>query len=71
MTASASPWKAAPSSTSPNSFRAVLTLRVYLPLKPEGTRWATYEKWVAKYDVFEDALDAHFALSLARGLKRI
>jgi hypothetical protein len=33
--------------------------------------WATSEKWVAKYDVFEDALDAHFALSLARGLKRI
>jgi hypothetical protein len=26
--------------------------------KPKGMRWATYERWVAKYDAAEEMLDA-------------
>jgi hypothetical protein len=29
-----------------------------LPPKPKGMRWATYERWVAKYDAAEEMLDA-------------
>jgi hypothetical protein len=29
-----------------------------LPPKPKGMRWATYERWVAKYDTAEEMLDA-------------
>jgi hypothetical protein len=41
-----------------------------LPPKPKGMRWATYEKWEAKYDAAEDALEAHCCLALARLMKR-
>ena len=37
--------------------------------KPKGMRWATYERWVERYDAAEDALDAHCALALARLIK--
>ena len=40
-----------------------------LPPKPKGMRWATYEKWEAKYDAAEEALDAHCSLALARLMK--
>jgi hypothetical protein len=30
-----------------------------LPPKPKGMRWATYERWVAKYDAAEEMLDAN------------
>jgi hypothetical protein len=33
-------------------------------------RWKTYEKWEAKFDVAEDALDAHCGMALARLMKR-
>ncbi len=41
-----------------------------LPPKPKGMRWATYEKWEAKYDAAEDAIDALCGLALARLMKR-
>ena len=37
-----------------------------LPPNPKGMQWATYEKWEAKYDAAEEALDAHCGLALAR-----
>ncbi len=37
-----------------------------LPPKPKGMRWATYQKWEAKYDAAEEALDLHCGLALAR-----
>ncbi len=41
-----------------------------LPPKPKGMRWSTYERWEAKYDVAEDALDLHCTFALARLLER-
>jgi hypothetical protein len=37
-----------------------------LPLRPTGMRWATCEKWEARYNAAEDALDLHCGLALAR-----
>ena len=42
-----------------------------LPPKPKRMRWATYERWVARYDVAEDELDAHLCLAMARLLGRL
>jgi hypothetical protein len=42
-----------------------------LPLMPEGMRWATDERWVAKYDAAEELLDAQFILAAARMMKRL
>jgi hypothetical protein len=42
-----------------------------LPPKPEGMRWATYERWVAKNDAAEEMLDAQLALAAARLMKRL
>jgi hypothetical protein len=42
-----------------------------LPHKPKGMRWATYERWVAKYDAAEEMLDAQLALAAARLMKRL
>ncbi len=41
-----------------------------LPPKPKGMRWKTYEKWKAKFDAAEEALDAHCGMALARLMKR-
>ena len=41
-----------------------------VPPKPKRMRWKTYEKWEAKFDAAEDALDAHCGLALARQMKR-
>jgi hypothetical protein len=41
-----------------------------LPPKPKGMRWKTYEKWEAKFDAAEDALEAHCSLALARLMDR-
>ena len=41
-----------------------------LPPKPKGMRWKTYEKWEAKFDAAEDALEAHCSLDLARLMDR-
>jgi hypothetical protein len=42
-----------------------------LPPKPKGMRWATYERWVAKYDAAEERLDAQLASAMARLMKRL
>jgi len=34
--------------------------------KPKGMRWATYERWVAKYDGAEEMLDAQLVMAAAR-----
>jgi hypothetical protein len=34
-------------------------------------RRATYEKWEAKFDAAEDALDAHVLMAAARLMKRL
>jgi hypothetical protein len=41
-----------------------------LPPKPKGMRWATYERWEAKYDQAEEALNGHCLLALARLMRR-
>lgn len=41
-----------------------------LPPKPKGMRWATYERWVVKYDDAEEMLDAQLAIAAARLMKR-
>ncbi len=41
-----------------------------LPPKPKGMRWATYEKWEAKYDAADDAIDTLCGLALARLMAR-
>jgi hypothetical protein len=41
-----------------------------LPPKPKGMRWATYEKWEAKYDEAEGTLDAQIVMAAARLMKR-
>lgn len=42
-----------------------------LPPKPKGMRWATYERWVARYDAAEEMLDAQLAKAAARLMKRL
>ena len=42
-----------------------------LPPKPKGMRWSTYERWMAKYDVAEERLDAQIVMAAARLMKRI
>jgi hypothetical protein len=42
-----------------------------LPPKPRGMRWATYERWVARYDATEELLDTRIVLAAARPMKRI
>jgi hypothetical protein len=42
-----------------------------LPPKPKGRRWKNYEKWEARFDAAEDALDAHCRLALAQLMKRL
>jgi hypothetical protein len=42
-----------------------------LPPKPKGMRWATYERWVAKYDAAEDRLNAQLVMAAARLMKRL
>ena len=41
-----------------------------LPPKPKGTRWATYERWVARYDAAEVMLDTQLVMAAARLMKR-
>jgi hypothetical protein len=41
-----------------------------LPPKPKGMRWATYERWVARYDAAEEMLDAQLVMAAARLMKR-
>jgi hypothetical protein len=41
-----------------------------LPPKPQGMRWATYERWVAKYDAAEEMLDAQLAMAAARLMRK-
>jgi hypothetical protein len=42
-----------------------------LPPKPTGMRWATYERWVAKYDAAEEMLDAQIVMAAARLMKQL
>jgi hypothetical protein len=42
-----------------------------VPPKPKGMRWATYERWVAKYDAAEEALDTILTVAMARLIKRL
>ena len=42
-----------------------------LPPKPKGMRWATYERWVAKYDAAEEALNAQLVTAAARLMERL
>jgi hypothetical protein len=41
-----------------------------LPPKPKGMGWATYERWVARYDA-EDTFDAQLVMATARLMKRL
>jgi hypothetical protein len=41
-----------------------------LPPKPKGMRWTTYERWEAKYDQAEEALNDHSLLALAHLMRR-
>ena len=42
------------------------------PTDPCNTamRWATYERWVAKYDAAEEMLDAQLAMAAARLMRK-
>ena len=42
-----------------------------LPPKPKGMRWATYERWVAKYDAAEEMLNAQLVRAVARLMRRL
>jgi hypothetical protein len=42
-----------------------------VPPKPKGMRWATYGRWVAKYDAAEELLDAQLVRAAARLMKRL
>jgi hypothetical protein len=42
-----------------------------LPPKPNGMRWATYERWVARYDAVEETIDAQLAIAAVRLMKRL
>jgi hypothetical protein len=33
--------------------------------------WATYERWVARYDAAEEMLDTHLTMAAARLMKRL
>jgi hypothetical protein len=39
--------------------------------RPRGMRWATYERWVARYDDAEEMLDAQLAMAAGRLMKRL
>ena len=41
-----------------------------LPPRPKGMRSKTYERWEAKYDRADEAIDEQFALALARLMSR-
>ncbi len=41
-----------------------------LPPKPKGMRWATYERWVVKYDAAEEMLDAQLVVAAARLMRK-
>jgi hypothetical protein len=40
-----------------------------LPPKPNGMRWATYQKCVARFDAAEEMLDAQPIIAAARPMK--
>jgi hypothetical protein len=40
-----------------------------VPPKPKGMHWATYERWVARYDAAEEALVAPLVMAAARLMK--
>jgi hypothetical protein len=42
-----------------------------LPPKPKGMRWATYERWAARYDAAEEMLDTQLVMAAARLMKRL
>lgn len=42
-----------------------------VPPKPKGMRWATYERWVARYDAAEEMLDAQLIMTAERLMKRL
>jgi len=42
-----------------------------LPPKPKGMRWATYERWVARYDAAEEMLDEQLTSAAERLMKRL
>jgi hypothetical protein len=42
-----------------------------VPPKPKGTRWATYERWVARYDAAEEMLDEQLTMAATRLMKRL
>ncbi|WP_201839352.1 hypothetical protein [Microvirga zambiensis] len=37
--------------------------------KPKGMRWATYKRWVARFDAAEEALDAQLVMAAGRLMK--
>ncbi|WP_457094664.1 hypothetical protein [Microvirga sp. P5_D2] len=39
--------------------------------KPKGMRWATYERWVARYDAAEEMLNTQLVMATARLMKRV
>ncbi len=42
-----------------------------VPPKPKGMHWATYERWVARYDAAEELLDTQLVTAAARLMKRL
>lgn len=42
-----------------------------LPPRPKGMRWATYERWVARYDAAEEMLNTQLILAAARLMRRL
>jgi hypothetical protein len=42
-----------------------------LPPKPKRMRWRTYERWEAKFDQAEEALDLQLCMAAARLLKHL
>jgi hypothetical protein len=42
-----------------------------VPPKPKGMHWATYERWVARYDAAEEMLDAQLVIAATRLMKRL
>jgi hypothetical protein len=42
-----------------------------LPPKPKGMRWATYERWVARYDAAEEKLDIQLIMAAELLMKRL
>ena len=39
--------------------------------KPKGMRWATYERWVARYAAAEEMLDTHLTMAVTRLMKGV